>query len=183
MTEDNPSRICSMGDFVMDVSNHDQDTFTRLHGEAFLLFHGNRGSLARPFRTGGTVAVDTSPTSENPVFNPQRDFLVFPVCKREAGHKLIWLGRSEGNDIIIPDSSVSAVHAFLEMKTQDKLTMFSIQDGGSRNGTYVNGREVAKQGEGEPTPIESGARIQLGNLQLFFLRSDEFYLLISRMFN
>ncbi len=48
------------------------------------------------------------------------------------------IGREPGNDIVVPDASVSSRHARIS-RTPDG---FAIEDLGSRNGTFVNGEPV-----------------------------------------
>ncbi|MFT5049313.1 MAG: S1-C subfamily serine protease [Chlamydiales bacterium] len=70
----------------------------------------------------------------------------------------ITLGRAAGNDIALTGGdfpSVSGEHATLEMR-EDVLTL---EDHGSRNGTYVNGTLID-----EPTPVGPGDVIQLGSI-------------------
>ena len=48
------------------------------------------------------------------------------------------IGRESGNDIVVPDASISSRHARIS-RTADG---FAIEDLGSRNGTFVNGEPV-----------------------------------------
>jgi pSer/pThr/pTyr-binding forkhead associated (FHA) protein/outer membrane biosynthesis protein TonB len=57
----------------------------------------------------------------------------------EVGRYLV--GRSESCDLCIPDDSVSAVHAVLEIFTNKAI----IYDMNSTNGTYVNGEKIIKK--------------------------------------
>jgi len=169
-----------LGGFLMDVGRMDEQAFSDRHGMAFLLYHGILGDLTKSAGTGDTLACEAKP-GESKSFSPRNDFLVFPLQKRTAGDDLIWLGRSSGNDVVIPDASVSAVHAFIDVKQQGKFTTFHIQDSNSSNGTRVNDQEVAVQGQGPQVPIDSMSRIHLGSVELLFLRAPEFYSLVSRI--
>ena len=52
--------------------------------------------------------------------------------------KNLRLGRIEGNDIVLPDSSVSSKHALLEVKTEG----IYLTDLGSTNGTTINNHRI-----------------------------------------
>jgi S1-C subfamily serine protease len=51
---------------------------------------------------------------------------------------VISVGRRQGNDLVINDSSTSSSHAILEMMPQGIL----VRDRKSRNGTFVNGKRI-----------------------------------------
>lgn len=63
------------------------------------------------------------------------------------------IGRDPGVDLVITDADVSARHASLTPLDAG----FAIEDLGSTNGTFVNGRRLAAAQE-----IRAGDRIQLG---------------------
>lgn len=64
------------------------------------------------------------------------------------------LGRTVGNDVIIPDGTVSRHHAQLAFRNGQ----WSIQDLGSSNGTWVNGSRVKR-----PKPLMNGDEVRLGD--------------------
>jgi hypothetical protein len=63
-------------------------------------------------------------------------------------------GRNTGNDIVIPDGTVSRHHARLFFQSGQWL----IEDLGSANGTWVNGAPATR-----PTPLMHGAELRLGD--------------------
>jgi tRNA A-37 threonylcarbamoyl transferase component Bud32 len=77
-----------------------------------------------------------------------------------AGHSFVLhqdvtkLGRTAGNDVVIPDGTVSRYHARLFFHNGQ----WSIEDLGSSNGTWVNGTRVAR-----PTPVQHGDTLRLGD--------------------
>lgn len=74
---------------------------------------------------------------------------------------LVTLGRTAGNDVILPDTDkrVSGKHARLEKRDG----AWSLTDVGSTNGTYLNDRKVeAKKAHG----LKSGDRLSLGLFQI-----------------
>ena len=72
------------------------------------------------------------------------------------------IGRLPGNDLVIPNPTVSAQHALLMRGPAG----WAISDMGSSNGTQVNGRFIPR---GQQMPLSSGSMINLGNAQIIFL--------------
>ncbi len=74
------------------------------------------------------------------------------------------IGRSEQNDIAIADPEVSRRHARITFQNG----AFLLEDLGSTNGTFVNGRRL-----NTPTPLKDGDIIYLGEtIQLDFIIVD-----------
>ena len=155
--------------------------FARQHGMAFLVHHGPVAAFESPEDLKSTMKVEGTVTSSAIPFNPKKDFAVFPLRHGAAGasdEDLVWVGRSEDNDVVIPDESVSAVHAFLRTGESGSL---SLQDMNSMNGTFVNNETVPPQGMGDPVELESGARVRFGSVKLTFLKSFEFLNLVTQL--
>jgi DNA-binding response OmpR family regulator len=62
------------------------------------------------------------------------------------------IGRWEDNDVVIDDRWVSRYHAQVRREGEG----YVVQDLGSKNGTFVNGRRIAA-----PTPLADGDEIQV----------------------
>jgi DNA-binding winged helix-turn-helix (wHTH) protein len=73
------------------------------------------------------------------------------------------LGRSETCDLVIPRSTVSRIHARIELQHNRYL----ISDAGSSNGTFVNGRRIE-----EPVQLSTGDEIWLGSSDTPLIFSD-----------
>ena len=71
------------------------------------------------------------------------------------------VGRNEGNDVVLPDPSVSRFHAFLRELPDGSLV---VQDARSGNGTFLCGNPVPRQGEGAPVAVRSGDAIRFGDI-------------------
>ncbi len=69
------------------------------------------------------------------------------------------IGRSPESDVFLDDVTVSRTHALL---VKDE-TGYSVEDGGSLNGTYVNRRRV------ERARLEDGDEVQIGKYRLTYL--------------
>lgn len=179
---DQETETClSLADFSNDCKTLDLGAFTRRHGESFLLHHGPLDRLKQPLVAQATVSLGDGDTKPDRPFNPQVDFLVFPVNKPQSDGTLadmVWLGRSDFNEVVVPDATISEVQAFVR-KADDGA--YYIQDTGSRNGTFVNGEQVPAQGMGSAVLLSSGARVRLGQVKLTFLNAEQFYVLLNRL--
>jgi pSer/pThr/pTyr-binding forkhead associated (FHA) protein len=80
--------------------------------------------------------------------------------------------------MVIPDSSISTMHAFVRIDEDGK---FYLQDMMSKNGTFVYNQRVPALGTGEPLPFATGDRIRLGTLKLTFLAAAEFITMVNQL--
>ncbi|BDU75383.1 GGDEF domain-containing protein [Mesoterricola sediminis] len=87
---------------------------------------------------------------------------VFPLV---PGANLI--GRSPQVDIALLDEEVSRVHATITLRMEGAQERLQLEDNGSTNGTFVNGRPVQRAQELHP-----GDRIALGNHVLKLVAMD-----------
>jgi hypothetical protein len=176
-----PRENRQLGDFHEDCQKLDADSFAGRHGEAFLIHHGPIGILKSPADQDKTMNFELPTTDPRMSFNPRKDFLVFPVrtsLANTAEENIFSVGRNETNEIVVPDMTMSSIHAFL-MKREDGE--FYLQDMNSTNGTSVNGVPAPAQGEGEPLRLKSGDRIRFGGVKFTFLRLEEFRGLITNL--
>jgi hypothetical protein len=176
-----PNEYSQLGDFHEDCRNLDPDAFAGLHGDAFLIHHGPIGALKSSQDQEKTLHLELPTTDPRMTFNPRKDYLVFPVrtsLANTAEENIRSIGRNETNEIVVPDMTISGIHAFL-MKREDGE--FYLQDMNSTNGTSVNGVPVPAQGEGEPVKLKPGDRIRFGGVKFTFLRLEEFRSLIVNL--
>ena len=75
----------------------------------------------------------------------------------------ITFGRGSANDVIMPDSFVSKVHAFLRRGAHG----WELSDAGSRNGVWIGGKRLDTKGT--PAPVSSGDVLTFGRVVFFFL--------------
>ena len=117
-----------------------------------------------------------SPVNVEPLANPVSSVVVrtcgvsyYPLMRRgvqvvhrtgarageviEPSEPRITLGRAKSSDVQVPERCVSAAHAFMEVVGD----AWEIEDLGSRNGTFVNGRRVQQRER-----LKHGDIIQLG---------------------
>lgn len=112
----------------------------------------------------------TSHVVTGPPRSPSGSFLgvgglprfVFRVRRSaQSRFDFVSVGRNEGNDIVLPDPSVSRFHAFLREMPDGTL---QVQDARSANGTFVGGVAVPRQGVGAPVALRSGDSIRFGDV-------------------
>lgn len=72
------------------------------------------------------------------------------------------VGRADGNDIVLPDSSVSSRHGEILLKGND----IELVDLGSTNGTYVSGERVDR------AKIKPGGKFKLGSVEGLLIGGD-----------
>ena len=105
---------------------------------------------------------------------PEPDLAIFPI--RHGTHKEpgqhISVGRSAGNDVVIPYEPITRFHALF---SRDETGRFFLLDAGSKNGTFLNDRPVPMKNKGEPQEVKSGAQIRLGPLSFTFLAAVDFH--------
>ncbi|HOX47018.1 MAG TPA: FHA domain-containing protein [Myxococcota bacterium] len=174
-----PLRMTCLGDFAEDCRALSEEAFKARHGDLFFLHNGPLGKLNPAEEGQKTLAIEGRATSPGVPMNPSQDFVVFRVPPAPEGTRdLIWIGRSEENELVIPDASVSAIHAFLRVDPSGRVLM---HDSGSRNGSQVDDEPVPSPGMGPPAEIASGARVVLGEVKLTFLHAAEFQELVKRL--
>lgn len=183
MTTQEPGcRLLTIEEFREPCAALSVEQFGAVHGEAFLLHHGPLGRLKTPM-SGATLSIESSEPATLPGagLQLQTDFLVFPIMRPDSDGTradMVWVGRSDFNEVVVPDASVSEVQAFIRREADGE---FFIQDTGSRNGTFVGEKRVPAQGVGPPMRLPPGARIRLGELRLTFLVAEQFMTLVNRL--
>jgi hypothetical protein len=92
--------------------------------------------------------------------------LAMALSAPRPGHAHLVLGRDEGSDLMVQDATVSRVHLHLAPAAQGRWT---VRDGGSSNGTWVNERKL----EGSDwIALASGVSLRAGSVQLTFYDAD-----------
>ena len=169
-------RIGCLKDYTHDCNHWDLKSFTAAYGKAFLVHHGPIGKLKEPIKKKKTLAAEGGDVDE--YFDPREDFLVFEVRRRGGGDDLIQLGRVKDSDLVIPDVSISAVHAFF----QESREGYTLVDNDSMNGTFVNMKEVPVKNKGAPVVVKSLSRLRFGTVVMTFMLVPDFYKLAREFF-
>jgi hypothetical protein len=169
-------------DYSPDARALDAESFSARHGSAFLLHYGSLGEGEE----GDDIDLDDTLVSEytdepvEPKPDPRTNFLVFPVRQKakDRSDQAIWIGRGRQNDIVLPDASISTMHAFIRTDDEGR---FYLQDMMSKNGSFVYNQRVPALGTGDPLPFRTGDRIRLGTVKLTFLAAAEFITLVNQL--
>jgi hypothetical protein len=109
-------------------------------------------------------AEDTSSPSET------LKHAIYPLVKGEYASGPVnsfSVGRVDGNDMIMPDYAISKQHAILEIKRGN----YTIMDGGSTNGTMVNGKRIDKK----PVNLSNGDVVGFARYEFTFLFPEALY--------
>ncbi|MCU1281311.1 MAG: domain containing protein [bacterium] len=93
--------------------------------------------------------------------------LVLPLRKVQTTFpSMITVGRTDNNDLVVPDEQVSKFHAFFRL-VGDRV---EVSDAGSRNGTFVGGRRIEARGASVPLPLRGQLAFGAVEFQLFDAR-------------
>jgi hypothetical protein len=166
--------------FSKDARVLDVESFANRHGVGFFLHYGPLDGAKETSDLGDTLVQEYTDEAPEESYSPQTTFLAFPIRKKagDKTDKAIWIGRGSHNDIVIPEASISTMHAFVRVDDGGK---FFLQDMMSKNGTFVYNQRVPALGTGEPLPFASGDRVRFGTLKLTFLAAAEFINLVNQL--
>lgn len=105
--------------------------------------------------------------------------LVFEVKKSDKQNAFpmgVTIGRTDNNDIVIDDNSVSRFHAYLQKDL--RTHQWKLVDAESKNGTWLGStRLLANHGE----PVDDQSRVKVGDIELLFLEPDSFFEYLKRL--
>lgn len=82
-----------------------------------------------------------------------------PDRRFDIGKPTVTIGRGQGCDVVLDDSTVSRQHATVKLERDQ----FRLYDLGSSNGTFVGGQRVRA-----PVTLEDGAVVRFGELECVF---------------
>ena len=112
------------------------------------------------------------------MFLTPSDSALFIVDTKESKgiSKVISIGRSSGADIVLENDQVSKLHAYFHVNYKKE---WSLRDGRSVNGSYVNGSRLL---ENETRVLKSGAIVSFGeSLQFKFLSPEDMFTHLLRV--
>jgi hypothetical protein len=89
-----------------------------------------------------------------------------PIDSYQLSKPNVAIGRSPGNDITLDANAVSRYHATLSRQDEQVI----LQDLGSVNGTYIDGRKLDPN---ESVELHGGEEIQIGEVRLIFQPTDD----------
>ncbi len=183
-----PTAPLNLACFAPDARALEEHEFGERHGRAFLLLRSALDPTRKPVRPQKTLILGVAsvpPPSDD--LSEGRDsagtgnpgqLLVYPIKQtgRTPFPRVITVGRTRNNDIVLPDVSISKFHAFFK----DDEGRFTLADGESRNGTFVEGERVNSAKRGKPTPLKSGALVKFGALEFRFIETADLIAVVRR---
>jgi hypothetical protein len=100
----------------------------------------------------------------------ETDLEVYPLAKKTGAsfQDKITLGRTLNNDVVVNDTSVSRLHAYIRREGNGWI----IADAGSKNGSWLRGTRLEPRRE---IPIPSHAVIKLGEVELTFYTATDLF--------
>lgn len=152
-----------------------REAFAAVYGNAFFVRHAMaaRPRLA-PMRTELTLVEDDDPRERT----GEIVLLVQPLLRGvQSTHPFVSIGRLEANDVCIADETLSKFHAYV----RDVDGTLFLQDARSRNGTTVDGVNVAARGAGDAVALRPGNVVRFGSVTTSFLDVDGLVSLARRM--
>jgi len=187
---DDPTAPLELSSFGVDARALGEEDFITRHGSAFLLHQGAFDPDRKPVRPQATLILGRSqfPPAEPDTgthgapragFKGMSALHVYPVkhTGRSPFPRIVTVGRTKNNDIVMADISISKFHAFFK----EEGGQWCLADAESRNGTFVEGERVLSTKQGKPTTLKGGTRVKFGALEFRFVDAKEF-LVLARQF-
>ena len=122
------------------------------------LFLCSDRSVARPERPQATAVFLSEVTSAVRPPEPGGPPFIAPILKvQQQFPSMITVGRTQNNDVVVADTSISKFHAFFRMANGG----IEVADAGSRNGSFVGDARLVKN---HAVPVKPGDRLRFARL-------------------
>jgi pSer/pThr/pTyr-binding forkhead associated (FHA) protein len=98
---------------------------------------------------------------------------LYPLAKKPGAsfRDRITIGRTNNNDVVISDPSVSRLHAYVR-----QADGWLIADAGSKNGSWLGHAALEPRRE---TALPPGAVVRFGDVRMTFFRSEDLFDLLG----
>ncbi len=133
--------------------------------------------------TPGAPQEDVLLTTEGGAFRQApsaRDPVVLKVQKASKTQNAfgmgVTLGRTESNDIVIVDNSVSRFHAYFQLDA--RTSEWRLVDAESKYGTWIGPMKLPPT---QAHPLKDGARLRFGNIEVVFYLPESFLALVEKV--
>ena len=156
-----------------------EEAFCERHPTPVLLFSNVHAGSMTPVKKTRTPTVDRLIVGETPrdgarSVGPTDWYVVFDLVSKTPATARISLGCSSSCDVRLDDASISRVHAWVTATSHGHY----LEDADSSAGTAINGSTLEQS---QIVQLKSGDRISLGNVDLVFLPSADFYTFVRRL--
>jgi hypothetical protein len=150
-----------LDDFVQELKRVGEAAFRKRHPAPVLIVTGRatRGKRAATDEVTRVTSIKASGKHRASLALVHR---VFPLVKAaHAGAGPVAVGRTNENDVTIPEYSISKRHCEFDLKGG----AMTVADCGSTNGTMLNGTPLER---GAPVPLCGGEQITMGRFTFVF---------------
>jgi hypothetical protein len=170
--------------FAYDAKVLDLPAFVKRHGDAFIVRSSADGDLTSQEwshdQTKPAYKMGTIQSLQRLSYDGDKKstslFSVYPIRKSRSGPGIgITVGRKAQRDIVVADTTVSALHAEFSRKRDGSYTLI---DKASRNGTMVNSDRLEP---GKPYQVPDSATLQFGRVRMSWMRVAEFLDFVNTM--
>ncbi len=136
---------------------------TETHGRGFLVLHAGKGSAVGPLFRTRNVDPNAAPVEST----GSMEIGIMPLARTpQSSNPFVCIGRLDGNDVCLPDDTVSKLHAIVR---EDQRGVLTLLDARSKNGTWLDGALVPARGEGEAELLKSGQTVRFGSVTTTYL--------------
>jgi hypothetical protein len=182
---DDPTAALDLAHFGSDARSLGEEDFAARHGVAFLLHHGDLDPNRKAVRPQQTMIIGRSEVppalggAAKPGASKATSGLIVYAVKhtgRSPFPRIVTVGRTKNNDIVLADISISKFHAFFK----EEGGQVFLADGESRNGTFVDGERALPTKQGKPTLLKTGVAVKFGALEFRFIDAKELVSLVRQ---
>ncbi len=129
---------------------------------------------------GQTLDLAQSATSPGGRFRNAGEPVVMPLRKGPSTNNAfvmgVTVGRTDNNDLVLDDASVSRFHAYF-LRDSRKNT-WKLVDAESKNGTWAGATKLEPNGS---VILEDRTRVRFGDIEMTFLLPESFFKHVDRM--
>jgi hypothetical protein len=153
----------TLDQLVRDAWSQTEEAFRDGHPGRYLILESTSAEAASTVMLRTVTVASVRPAQERALLD------VVPVVKRHDNNpftSMITIGRARNNDIVVNDSSVSKMHAWIRHGADTSAELAAtLTDAGSTNGTFVDGAPVVAS----TVPLHVGTRVRLGSVEFWFV--------------
>ncbi|MEW5851119.1 MAG: FHA domain-containing protein [Myxococcota bacterium] len=157
----------TLEDLLRKADRLGKEAFCARYPHPFMVRLDERGGVDEPSPWAFSTMASKLDVPRVPPAGPMAKAFELLKSSGKGGRDMISLGRTNNNDVVIPEMSVSKFHAFFKVAGDRN---WQLVDAGSSNGTRVNGQKLAAKA---PTPVQSGDTVVLGDVAFLFLWPEQ----------
>jgi hypothetical protein len=140
-----------------------RDEFRARYRCFFLCSESSVARAERPQATELWQGEERTGSYQGPL--PGRPFIAQVAKVQPQFPSMITVGRTQNNDIVVPDTAISKFHAFFRLDGK----IVELADAGSRNGTFVGMQRLAPK---QPVRLKAGDHLRFARLAFVLLEPE-----------